>query len=438
MSATYFYRDNSGKEIGPLDLAALAKLHAVGMLNNNTPARLENSTEWKSLREFLPSSPLQQASPKFSNISIRWTWVCLLVAVAIVFFAKYYAAPPHEAEAKRSYYKQINLLNDGINLVNFKETSGRSFMETNSSDLSTTQNYEIDFEAEIEFERDVTIRGVTSHSGDHERYAGKMIGVKTEGGWRFGAPYELHILSASNPLLLSQAENDETLSQANACVNNLKQIGLAFRIWEGDHGDKYPFNVGIASGGTMEYCDRTLDGFDKNTFLHLQVMSNELAATKVLLCPSDSKRPAIDFAHLRPENVSYLIHSGLIVNDSNPREVLAICPTHHVVVLTDGSVMQVSPQRMSEIETNVKTEEAVSRANTCINNLRQIDGAISEWALETGKSVGTIPTMTDVQPYIKLNANGEVPSCPSGGTYTLHPVGSYPQVTCSIPGHVLP
>src|ERR1017187_8413392 len=188
----------------------------------------------------------------------------------------------------------------------------------------------------------------------------------------------------------------------------------------------------------MEYCDRTSDGFDKNAFLHFQVMSNELAATKVLVCPSDSKRPAIDFAHLRPENVSYQIHSGFNVNDSNPLEVLAICPIHRVVVLTDGSVMQVSTERMAEIEANIRTEEAASQKFACINNLIKMDAAISEWALETGKPIGAIPTIADIKPYIRLNANGEVPSCPAGGVYTLHPVGSSPQVSCSIPGHVLP
>ncbi len=82
--------------------------------------------------------------------------------------------------------------------------------------------------------------------------------------------------------------------------------------------------------------------------------------------------------------------------------------------------------------------KAISPANACINNLRQIDGAISEWALEAGKQKGAIPTWNDVKQYIKLDANGEVPGCPAGGIYTLHPVGSNPQVSCSILGHVLP
>jgi type II secretory pathway pseudopilin PulG len=40
-----------------------------------------------------------------------------------------------------------------------------------------------------------------------------------------------------------------------SCVNNLKQVGLAYRIWEGDNGDKYPMQTSVTNGGTMELAD---------------------------------------------------------------------------------------------------------------------------------------------------------------------------------------
>jgi hypothetical protein len=83
-----------------------------------------------------------------------------------------------------------------------------------------------------------------------------------------------------------------------------------------------------------------------------------------------------------------------------------------------------------------------SPANTCINNLRQIDGAISEWALENGKTNGTVVTQNDITNYIKLNQYGKIPPCPSGGKYTYGKVGDTPQISCSLstanPPHVLP
>jgi prepilin-type N-terminal cleavage/methylation domain-containing protein len=86
---------------------------------------------------------------------------------------------------------------------------------------------------------------------------------------------------------------------------------------------------------------------------------------------------------------------------------------------------------------------ATSQANACINNLRQIDGAINQWALEAGKSNGaSIVNVQTVNAYIKLNSAGSVPGCPAGGTYTTTSVGTTPQVKCSLstltPGHFIP
>ena len=77
--------------------------------------------------------------------------------------------------------------------------------------------------------------------------------------------------------------------------------------------------------------------------------------------------------------------------------------------------------------------QAVAERNACINNLRQIDAAKNEWALENNKTDGAVPTGEDLLPYFK---DGIFPVCPSGGTYTINAVGEPP--TCSVPGHVLP
>src|SRR6185437_5929726 len=80
------------------------------------------------------------------------------------------------------------------------------------------------------------------------------------------------------------------------CVNNLKQCGLATRVWEGDNGDRYPASVLSAQGGAQEFIHRasantminptaTVAPFGAKVF---QVMSNELSTAKVLLCPADS------------------------------------------------------------------------------------------------------------------------------------------------------
>jgi chromosome segregation ATPase len=76
---------------------------------------------------------------------------------------------------------------------------------------------------------------------------------------------------------------------------------------------------------------------------------------------------------------------------------------------------------------------AMAQLNACINNLRQIDAAKQQWALENNKTAAAMPTVQDLMPYF---VDGVAPVCPAGGIYTINAVGVLP--TCSIPGHGLP
>ena len=94
---------------------------------------------------------------------------------------------------------------------------------------------------------------------------------------------------------------------------------------------------------------------------------------------------------------------------------------------------------------NFVKARATSQANACINNMRQIDAAVNQWALETHQTTGAAaPSLaTDLTPYIKLNSANVIPSCPAGGSYTVGNVGAVPQVTCNLgntvtPGHYEP
>jgi hypothetical protein len=115
--------------------------------------------------------------------------------------------------------------------------------------------------------------------------------------------------------LLSGSSESERKLQRITCINNLKQIGIAFRIWEGDHGDQYPFNVSTNAGGTWELCAADKDGFDGNAFLYLRTMTNELTVQRLMICPQDpSKKAATNWASLQAENISYRFRSGTNVS----------------------------------------------------------------------------------------------------------------------------
>ena len=67
-----------------------------------------------------------------------------------------------------------------------------------------------------------------------------------------------------------------------------------------------------------------------------------------------------------------------------------------------------------------------SQKNACINNLRQVDGAIQQWALENKKGAGAAVIYTDIKDYLKNSV-----ICPSGGTtfadsYTIVDVSTKP------------
>jgi prepilin-type N-terminal cleavage/methylation domain-containing protein len=91
---------------------------------------------------------------------------------------------------------------------------------------------------------------------------------------------------------------------------------------------------------------------------------------------------------------------------------------------------------------NFVRARARSQATACINNLRQIEAAVQQLALEKGLHVGDPVNLIDVTPYIKLNSAGSIPGCPANGIYSLDIVGNIPQALCSLsttvyPPHVL-
>src|SRR5262245_26075893 len=70
--------------------------------------------------------------------------------------------------------------------------------------------------------------------------------------------------------------------------------------------------------------------------------------------------------------------------------------------------------------------------NSCVNNLRQLDGAKQQWQLENRKTTNDIATLSEIAPYLKLPL-----VCPAGGTYIVGRVGEPPK--CSFGrSHVLP
>ena len=100
------------------------------------------------------------------------------------------------------------------------------------------------------------------------------------------------------------------------CVTNLKQVGLAARMWSNDNSDRFPWQVSTNQGGTMEFAA------SPEVFRHFRVMSNELNSPRILFCPNDRERLRADtfFQTLANSNVSYFV--GLDANETRPQSIL--------------------------------------------------------------------------------------------------------------------
>jgi prepilin-type N-terminal cleavage/methylation domain-containing protein len=107
------------------------------------------------------------------------------------------------------------------------------------------------------------------------------------------------IIAILAAMLLPALAAAKRKAQRINCVSNLKQVGLAFRLWEGDNGDKFPMTVAVAEGGAEDYVYQGSTAPSRTPYnmgVVFTVMSNELSTPKILTCPSDTKNYATNFS----------------------------------------------------------------------------------------------------------------------------------------------
>jgi biopolymer transport protein ExbD len=188
-----------------------------------------------------------------------------------------------------------------------------------------------------------------------------------------------------------------------ACVENLRHLGLAARIYASEHQGAYPSTV--------------------------LAMRNEIPSPEALVCPSDTERqPASTWTEFDPALHMTYEFEGDLVRETDVQSVLFRCPIHRYVTLGDGSVQTstadtVVLQRygLGAAATQEPRSE-VEIVNAIINRLRQIDGAKQQWALEKRQPQSARPTANDIADYLRAG----FPTPIAGERYELNAVGESP------------
>jgi len=160
----------------------------------------------------------------------------------------------------------------------------------------------------------------------------------------------------------------------------------------------------------------------------LQKLQADLEETKNVRAQAESD----ELARLRKD------HEELLRLRNEVRQLRADKQQLTTQAQTAQAQAQSVQQQMQALAQNPKQAPAQLQLNPaaqtamCINNLRRIDAAKLQWALENQKPAGALLTAADLAPYLRTNT---LPACPAGGVYTLNQIGLAP--ICNIPGHTL-
>jgi prepilin-type N-terminal cleavage/methylation domain-containing protein len=107
------------------------------------------------------------------------------------------------------------------------------------------------------------------------------------------------IIAILAAMLLPALAAAKRKAQRINCVNNLKEVYLAFKIWEGDNGDLLPMAVSTTSGGAEQYvysyASQAAGTVTYEPSALFQVVSNQLSTPKILYCTSDNNPNAVAY-----------------------------------------------------------------------------------------------------------------------------------------------
>jgi prepilin-type N-terminal cleavage/methylation domain-containing protein len=171
------------------------------------------------------------------------------------------------------------------------------------------------------------------------------------------------IIAILAAMLLPALAAAKRKAQKISCVNNIKEVGLAFRVWEGDNNDKYPMAVSSSSGGANEYITHGTGvatpavPANNNPGMVFMVMSNELSTPKIIFCPSDSIHTA---GSGYATNWSY--NDLLSVNAPNAGTAVASGGLTKISYFINGDATESDPQSIMVGDCNIGNQNTANNS----------------------------------------------------------------------------
>lgn len=180
------------------------------------------------------------------------------------------------------------------------------------------------------------------------------------------------------------------------------------------------------------------DAVDQNALLHREMDQYRLSSS--IVQSNELARLHRDNARLAAK-LNAALETIKALNGTNAMLAQDLVATRQLASAEQNQLQQIDDLNQTN-STDASTTDAgyssqpmtlaEAQREECIDNLRLIDAAKQQWAIDKNKRLNSAPSVLDLLPYLPDG----FPVCPSGGKYTIHSVSTSP--SCSFPGHAMP
>ena len=239
------------------------------------------------------------------------------------------------------------------------------------------------------------------------------------------------IIAILAALLLPALAAAKRKAQRINCVSNIKQDGIAFRLWEGDNNDRYPQAISTAFNGAKErlYVNGSSAPAGYGLTNVFTVMSNELSTPKILFCPADSGQGGSGAPPNPPANTTrnFTTNFATLVFNNN-----------YMSYFVCGDASETYPQMILDGDRNIGTVSAQNTPAVTTNSSITVGSADSQYlptasrwyawtAVDLHLRVGNLGMADGSAQQVTVAGLATALATATNGSPTLSPFYNFPQ-----------